>query len=145
MRMARSLASALVFLALSTGVALAAPVPQQQERSFVIQFAPVPYTSQPQAAGAGAGRIVEAPNGTAVATAVGFRFRGLAPRGSYTVVSLGDVTGDGLPDAWPICNFVADDAGSGSCTTQLGPGQQLSSRIELRAGAANGNTVLRTF
>jgi hypothetical protein len=143
--MARSLASALVFLALSTGAALAAPVPQQQERSFVIQFAPVPYTSQPQAAGAGAGQVVEAPNGTVVATAVGFRFRGLTPRGGYTVVSLGDVTGDGVPDAFPVCNFVADNAGSGSCTTQLGPGRQLSSQIELRAGAANGNAILRTF
>jgi hypothetical protein len=135
MTMARSLASALVFLGLSTGAALAAPVPQQQERSFVIQFAPVPYTSQPQAA----------PNGAVVATTVGFRFRGLTPRGGYTVVSLGDVTGDGVPDAWPVCNFVADNAGSGSCTTQLGPGHQLSSRIELRAGAANGNAILRTF
>ena len=142
MSLARSLAIALAFLGLSAGAVLAAPVPQQQERSFVIQFAPNAYTSQPLAAGAGAGRVLEDPGGTTLAAAVAFRFRDLTPNASYSVVSLGDVTGDRAPDAWTVCQFVANNGGEGSCNVQLEPGQQLSSRIELRSG---GNTILRTF
>ncbi len=145
MRIARSLVAALVFLGLSGTTALAAPISQDQERSFVIRFAPNAYTSQPLAAGAGAGRVVEDSSGNTVAAAVAFRFRDLTPGAPYSVVSLGSVTGGRVGDRWTVCGFVADNGGEGACTTQLEPGQALSSRIELRAGGTEGNTILRTF
>jgi hypothetical protein len=73
-----------------------------------------------------------------------FRFTGLEPGASYTVVIRGRFGAPGSPEAndfTPLCSFAADDQGQGGCFWYF-RGLARLDRVQLRAGDQNRSRVL---
>jgi hypothetical protein len=108
-----------------------------------LKFATVEPFSLPDATGTG---IIDFKGGREPSSQwrASFRFAGLEPGASYTVVIRGRFGAPGSPEAGdltPLCSFSADDLGQGGCFWYF-RGLARLSLVQLRAGDENGSPVL---
>ncbi len=132
-----------VLLAMFAVAALAAlPALAAHESNNALTFAPVAGSPSPAAAGTGVinyikGISEEEPN---TAWSSSFRFQGLEPDTTYTVVVRGRFAD---PTAFSaICSFTTNAAGAGSCSESF-IGLQRLAIAQLRLGGVSGTPVLQ--
>jgi hypothetical protein len=108
-----------------------------------LKFAAVEPLLLPDATGSG---IVDYKGGKEPSSQwrASFRFSGLEPGVSYTVVIRGRFGAPSSPEAKafsPLCSFAADDQGQGACFWYF-RGLARLNLVQLRAGSENGTPVL---
>jgi hypothetical protein len=108
-----------------------------------LKFATVEGTLLPDAEGTG---IVEYKGGKEPSSQwrASFRFTGLEPTATYTVIVRGRFGEAGTPEAGaytPLCSFETDDQGQGSCFWYF-RGLARLTIVQLRDGDENGAEVL---
>jgi hypothetical protein len=147
-RRARGTVLCIVLLALAVAVLAfdASPVAAQNIGYFGknrLRFAVVEPSSLPNASGSG---IVDYKGGKEPTSQwrASFRFTGLEPGASYTVVIRGRFGARGSLEAsafTPLCSFQTDDQGQGGCFWYF-RGLARLTLVQLRAGDENGTEVL---
>jgi hypothetical protein len=136
----------IVLLAVATLAFGASPVAAQSIGYFGknrLTFSPVAPFLLPDATGSG---IVDYKGGTEPTSRwrASFRFTGLEPGASYTVVIRGRFGAQGSSEAsafTPLCSFEADGQGQGGCFWYF-RGLARLTLVQLRAGDENGTRVL---
>ena len=132
----------VLLAAVVVGGLAALPALATHESNNTLTFAPVAASPSPDASGAGVINYVKGLSGDEPNTAwtSSFRFQGLAPNATYTVVVRGRFADPTVFSA--ICSFTTDAAGAGSCSEQF-TGLQRLAIAQLRIGGAAGTPVLQ--
>ncbi len=132
----------VVFAALALALVLPVSAFAAHESNNKLVFDPVAGSSLPDASGSGAINYVKGVSGEEPDTVwtSAFRFAGLTPDATYTVVVRGRFADAAAFSG--ICTFTANEAGVGACRSEF-LGLQRLAIAQLRLGSETGTPILQ--
>lgn len=141
---ARALALAALTLGASSALLVGAPAAMAaHESSNHLSYAPVAGSATPDASGRGIINYVKGISGEEPDTewTSSFRFSGLVPDATYTVIVRGRFAAPTAPSA--ICSFTTTASGSGGCGAQFTGLLRLAVSQLVTGSTADGTPVLQ--